>query len=37
VETVKCVALLHNIIIDTEGLDDYSSNDSGSLDAMVLS
>jgi hypothetical protein len=33
VETVKCVALLHIIIIDIEGLDDSSSNDCGSLDA----
>jgi len=33
VETVKCIALLHNIIIDVEGLHDLSSNDCGSLDA----
>jgi len=33
VETVKCVALLHNIIIDLESLHDLSSNDCGSLDA----
>ena len=32
-ETVKCVALLHNIIIDLESLHDLSSNDCGSLDA----
>jgi len=32
-ETVKCIALLHNIIIDVEGLHDLSSNDFGSLDA----
>jgi hypothetical protein len=33
VEIVKCVALLHNIIIDVEGLHDLSSNECGSLDA----
>ena len=33
VETVKCIALLHNIIIDVEGLQDLSSKDCGSLDA----
>ena len=33
VETVKCTDLLHNIIIDVEGLHDLSSNDCGSLDA----
>ena len=32
-EIVKCIALLHNIIIDVEGLHDLSSNDCGSLDA----
>ena len=32
-EIVKCIALLHNIIIDIEGLHDLSSNDCGSLDA----
>jgi len=31
-ETVKCIAVLHNIIIDVEGLHDLS-NDCGSLDA----
>ena len=30
---MKCIALLHNIIIDIEGLHDLSSNDCGSLDA----
>jgi hypothetical protein len=30
---VKCIALLHNIIIDVEGLHHSSSNDIGSLDA----
>jgi len=30
---VKCIALLHNIIIDVEGLHESSSNDYGSLDA----
>jgi len=29
---VKCIALLHNIIIDVEGLHESSSNDYGSLD-----
>jgi len=33
VEIVKCIALLHDIIIDVEGLHDLLSNDSGSLDA----
>jgi len=33
VETVKCIALLHNIIIDAEGLRYISSNDCDSLDA----
>jgi hypothetical protein len=33
VEIVKCIALLHNIIIDVEDLHDLSSNDCGSLDA----
>ena len=33
VETVKCTALLHNIIIDFEDLHDFSSIDCGSLDA----
>jgi hypothetical protein len=33
VETVKCIALLYNIIIDVEGLHDFSSNDCDSLDA----
>jgi hypothetical protein len=33
VETVKCIALLHSIIIDVEGLHNSSSNDCGSLDA----
>ena len=32
-EIVKCIALLHNIIIDVEGLHDLSSNDCGSLNA----
>jgi len=32
-EIVKCLALLHNIIIHVEGLHDLSSNDYGSLDA----
>ena len=32
-EIVKCVALLHNITIDVEGLHDFSSIDCGSLDA----
>ena len=32
-EIVKCLALLHNIIIDLEGLHDLSPNDCGSLDA----
>ena len=31
-EIVKCIALLHNIIIDGEGLHDLSSNDCGSVD-----
>ena len=30
---MKCIALLHNILIDFEGLRDFSSNDCGSLDA----
>jgi hypothetical protein len=29
VEIVKCIVLLHNIIIDVEGLCDFSSNDCG--------
>jgi hypothetical protein len=33
VEIVKCVALVHNIIIDVDGLHDFSSNDCDSLDA----
>jgi hypothetical protein len=33
VGTVKCIALLRNIIIDVEGLHDSSSNHCGSLDA----
>jgi len=33
VEIVKCIALLHNIITDLEGLHDLSSNDCGRLDA----
>jgi hypothetical protein len=33
VEIVKGIALLHNIIIDVEGLRESSSNDCGSLDA----
>ena len=33
VEIVKCIALLHNIIIDVEGLHDLSSNSCGSLNA----
>jgi len=32
-EIVKCIALLHNIIIDVEGLRDLSSNECGSVDA----
>ena len=32
VEIVKCIALLHNIIIDVEGLHDLSSKDCGSLE-----
>ena len=32
-EIVKSIALLHNIIIDVEGLHESSSNDYGSLDA----
>ena len=32
-EIVKCIALLHNIIIGVEGLHDLPSNDCGSLDA----
>ena len=32
-EIVKCIGLLHNIIIDIEGLRDFSSNDCGSLGA----
>ena len=30
---MKCIALLHSIIIDVEGLHDSSSNDCHSLDA----
>jgi len=33
VEIVKCIALLRNIIIDGDGLREFSSNDCGSLDA----
>jgi hypothetical protein len=33
VEIVKCIALLHNIVIDVEGLHESSSNDNGSLNA----
>ena len=33
VEIVKCIALLHNIIIDAEGLRDFSLNDCDSLGA----
>ena len=33
VETVKCISLLNSIIIDFEGLGDFSSNECGSLDA----
>jgi len=33
VETVKCTALLHNIITDVEDLHEFSSNGCGSLDA----
>ena len=33
VETMKCIALLRNIITDGEGLREFSSNDCGSLDA----
>ena len=33
VETMKCTALLHNIITDGDGLREFSSNDCGSLDA----
>ena len=33
VETMKCIALLHNISTDGEGLREFSSNDCGSLDA----
>ena len=32
-QIVKCIALLHSIIMDVEGLHDSSSNDCGSLDA----
>ena len=32
-EIVKCIVLLHNIIIDVEGMHALSSNDCGSLDA----
>jgi hypothetical protein len=32
VEIVKCIALLHHIVIDVEGLHHSSSNDIGSLD-----
>ena len=31
---VKCTALLHNSIIDGDGLSEFSSNDCGSLDAI---
>jgi hypothetical protein len=33
VEIVKCIHLLHSIIIDVEGLHGFSSTDCGSLDA----
>jgi hypothetical protein len=33
VETMKCIALLRNIITDGEGLREFSSNDCSSLDA----
>jgi len=33
VEIVKFIALLHNIIIDVQGLHDFSSLNCGSLDA----
>jgi len=33
VEIVKCIALLHNIIIDAEGLHNFPSKDCDSLDA----
>ena len=33
VEIVKCIALLHNIIKDGDGLREFLSNDCGSLDA----
>jgi len=33
VEIVKCIVLLHNIILDVEDLHDFSSNDCDSLDA----
>jgi hypothetical protein len=33
VDIVKCISLLHSIVIDFEGLRDFSSNDCGSLDA----
>jgi hypothetical protein len=33
VEIVNCIALLHNIIIDVEGLHESSSNDYASLNA----
>ena len=33
VEIVKCIALLHDIIIEVEGLHDLLSNDCGSLHA----
>ena len=33
VENVTCIALLHSIIINVEGLYDSSSNDCGNLDA----
>ena len=35
-EIVKCIALLHNIIIDVEGLRDFSPNNCGSLDANIV-
>jgi len=32
-EIVKCIALLHIIITEAEGLHEFSSNDFGSLNA----
>jgi hypothetical protein len=32
VEIVNCIALLHNIIVDTDGLHDFSSKKFGSVD-----